>query len=139
MEKDKSDKDEKSGSALYNPYQKEINEARLSLDKACDKKDYQKIYKELENLHTYFLNTQIQYTKFISGLEKDLQREGISSDSKSMLEKLIEDLKFDEEKMGRCVSEIIKRQNEYEFTIRQIARMKLQLLIIPLTNPYMQN
>jgi hypothetical protein len=139
MGTDKSDKNEKSGSIIYNPYQMEINEAKLNLDKACSRKDYKGIIRELTHLHTYFLNTQIQYTHFISGLEKDLQREGISSDSKSMLEKLIEDLKFDEEKMGRCVNEIIKRKNEYVFIERQKAEMKLQLLIISLTNPHIQN
>jgi hypothetical protein len=139
METNKQDKNEKSGSIIYNPYVIEINEARLNIDKACNEKNYQKIDEELGHLHTYFLNTQIQYSHFISGLEKDLQNEKISNEAKSMMEKLLEDLKSDEEKISKCVSEIIKQQREYDFIGRQTAKMKLQLLMISLTNPHILN
>jgi hypothetical protein len=124
---------------MITPYDNDIRKSRDALKIAGDKKDYLAIREELGHLHRLYLNAEISYWHMISKTEQVLNREGISDKSKSMIEFLLSDLEKDKEKIKEGLREIIKKQDEYGFFDEQAAKMKLQLLIISLTNPYMLN
>jgi hypothetical protein len=124
---------------MITPYDNDIRKSKDALKIASDRKDYPAIREELDHLHLLYLNVEISYCNIISKTEKVLKREGISDESKSMIEFLLSDLERDNKKIREGLREIIKKQNEYSFFDEQLEKMKLQLLIIPLTNPHMLN
>jgi hypothetical protein len=124
---------------MITPYDNEVREASERLKIACNKKDYPAIRTELDHLHVLYINVELSYAHAVSGVEKVLNKEGISKDAKPMLEFLLSDLKKDEEKIGEGLKEIINKQNEYSFLERNLTKMKLQLLMISFTNSHIMN
>jgi hypothetical protein len=124
---------------MITPYDDEIRNSRDALKIACEKKDYVSIREELDHLHILYLNAEISYCHMISKTQQVLNREGISEESKSMIEFLLSDLEKDNKKVKDGLRTIIKKQDEYDFYNSQLEKMKRALIFARFGQPELVN
>jgi len=101
---------------LFHPYRREIIEAKSRLRKANDEKNYFAVRKEVNNLYFLYSSTSKSYAHLILDLGKTLEkieRKEINSETKPMLERLVEDVKKMNEEANERLREITAIKEEY--------------------------
>jgi Mg2+ and Co2+ transporter CorA len=101
---------------LFHPYRREIIEAKSRLRKANDEKNYFAVRKEVNNLYFLYSSTSKSYAHLILDLGKTLEKiekKEINSETKPMLERLVEDVKKMNEEANERLREITAIKEEY--------------------------
>jgi hypothetical protein len=111
-------KEDETQPDIFNPYEKEIEKARMNIKQAIENRDYQRIREELGLLRVLYTTTSTSYFNFISGLEetlKKIENKEISSDTKPLLEILVAKTQERHEEIKESLREVINLQKEYNF------------------------
>jgi hypothetical protein len=102
---------------IFNPYEKEMCEARDRIKKASKENDYATIRNSLKTLREAYDKTIISYSHFALGLEETLEkiRTGEKdSNALPIIEELLVKVKEEKEGIKESLKKLIIIQNDYE-------------------------